>query len=203
MAEDGAQRASLAYRNARAAIWAGRIPPKYVRVFAQVPGSPILELGAAEGVLSLMLASKGAEVTGLELRRERYEEALQLKAHWLAGGHEVGRCNFVCGDIRENLGLFSGVQTVVAVRMAYYLREDAGPVFEAARNCGVQAVVLVGNGNRAAQSAADPGSDLGRFNRLATVAGMTELLEGAGFEAAVVDPSGDPIVLGTATGALH
>jgi hypothetical protein len=43
---------SLAYRTNRKAIWAGNIPEKYERLVHLVPGQRILELRAAEGVLS-------------------------------------------------------------------------------------------------------------------------------------------------------
>ena len=43
---------SLAYRTNRKAIWAGNIPEKYERLVDLVPGQRILELRAAEGVLS-------------------------------------------------------------------------------------------------------------------------------------------------------
>ena len=67
--------ASLAYRNNRKAIWRGNIPEKYTRLVDLVPGQRILELGAAEGVLSLLLAQKKEKVFALELKEERHEEA--------------------------------------------------------------------------------------------------------------------------------
>ena len=45
---DGA-RGSLAYRKARAEIWAGQVPEKYTRLLPYIEGSPILEIGSAEG----------------------------------------------------------------------------------------------------------------------------------------------------------
>ena len=52
---------SLAYRTNRKAIWRGEIPEKYTRLVDLVPGERVLELGAAEGVLSLLLAQKREE----------------------------------------------------------------------------------------------------------------------------------------------
>jgi hypothetical protein len=51
---------SLAYRTHRKAIWRLNIPEKYTRLVDLAPGRRVLELGAAEGVLSLLWrSSKG------------------------------------------------------------------------------------------------------------------------------------------------
>jgi SAM-dependent methyltransferase len=184
-------RSSLGYRKAREEIWAGQVPVKYTRLLPYIEGSPILEIGSAEGVLALMLAKRGAEVTALELRPERHADAMRLRKQW-----RVWNCALRVGDIRENLDLLQGMKTFVAVRTLYYLRDDAPAVIAFAAQAGVRRVVLSGNSNRARQSATHPESELGRFNRLASVAGMSEVLTGAGFKVVTVVEEGDPIVVG-------
>ena len=190
MGVDALQRSSLAYRKWRSEIWQGRVPEKYTRLLPYIQGSPILELGSAEGVLSLLLAKRGGDVIGLELRPERHEEALRLKRAW------SGRAKFVCGDIREHLHLLQRVETLVAVRAIYYLRNDAPAVMAFAAAAGIRRVVLCGNGNRAARYQHNPHDDLGKFNRLASVEGMSELLARAGYSIAQLVREGDPIVIG-------
>jgi len=191
MADDGVQRSSLAYRKAKADIWAGKVPPKYTRLLPYITGSPVLEIGSAEGVLSLMLARRGAKVTGLELREERHREALRLREHWGVKGTTL----FV-GDIREHLHLLQGKATLVAVRTMYYLRADAPAVIAYAAAEGVSRVVLCGNGNRAARHSFNPHDTVGYFNRWASVPGMRLLLESAGYTIDTVVAEGDPIVVG-------
>lgn len=52
---------SLEYRKNRNAIWQANVPNKYTRLLDLIPGQRVLELGAAEGVLSLLLAKEQAE----------------------------------------------------------------------------------------------------------------------------------------------
>ena len=172
------------------------MPRKYTRLLPYITGHRILEIGAAEGVLSLLMAERGAHVTALELREERHLEAKALQAHWLADGRHVGACTMRLGDIREHLSLFENVDTLVAVRTVYYLRDEAPRVLEAAYAAGVSSVVLCGNANRAARYRQNPHDELGRFNRLASGEGMEWLLQYAGYQIEKADAVGDPIVVG-------
>ena len=194
--QDIGQRASLAYRKAQKAIWAGLAPDKYTRILPFVRGDRVLELGSAEGVLSLLLAERLHRVIGLEMRADRHREAIRLQDHWLKKGRDVSSCHMMLGDIRDHMELLKEVDTLIAVRSIYYLREDAAKVMNAVYLAGVSQVILCGNRNREAQSKAEPGTELGRFNRLASVSGMTELLEEAGFRIDQVVIKGDPIVIG-------
>jgi hypothetical protein len=193
---------SLAYRRNEAAILRGIVPEKYRRLLPYITGNRILEIGAAEGVLALLLVNDPRRtVTALELRPERHQSALALQAHWRAQGRRVDGCTMVCGDIRQRLDLLQGIETVVAVRAIYYLREDAVSVFRAVYDAGVTRVVLCGNANRARRFvAADgrPNDALGPHNYYASAAGMVDVLECAGYEAdiEVEDDEGDPIVTG-------
>lgn len=192
---------SLAYRTHAAAIWNGTAPEKYRRLLPYIHGRRILELGAAEGVLALLLADRdpAATVTALELRHERHADALALQARWRKLGRHVEACTMIRGDIIDRLDLLQGVETVVAVRAMYYWRESIPAVFAAMATAGVSSVVLCGNGNRAlryAEAHGDPGDNLGPFNRYAAVEGMTEALVTAGYTIGTVATEGDPIVTG-------
>jgi hypothetical protein len=196
--EAGASSGSLAYRTNRRAIWNGEIPEKYSRLVDLVRGQRILELGSAEGVLSLLLAQKKEKVFALEMKRERYEEALRLKSFWQEQGRDVGRCEMVLGNIKNQLHLLRSVDTLLAVRSIYYLRGDLKDVFDVVGR-HVPNVVLCGNKNRARkylEAHGNPDDRLGKSNYFATLEGMASLLQGYGY--AIVDTvaEGDPIVIG-------
>lgn len=192
---------SLAYRTNRRAIWRGDIPEKYTRLVDLVPGQRVLELGAAEGVLSLLLAQKKEKVFALELKEERHEEAQRLKVTWQERGLDVGRCEMVLGNIKDQLHLLKSVDTLLAVRSIYYLRADLIEVFDATGR-HVPNVVLCGNRNRArkyAESHGNPDDPLGKSNYFATLEGMTSLLEGCGYTIFTSIAEGDPVVIGAKT----
>ena len=192
---------SLAYRTNRKAIWRGDIPEKYTRLVDLVPGKRVLELGAAEGVLSLLLAQKKEKVFALELKPERHEEARRLKSSWQERGLDVGSCEMVLGNIKEQLHLLKSVDTLLAVRSIYYLRADLIEVFDAVGR-HVPNVVLCGNKNRArkyAESHGNPDDALGKSNYFATLEGMSSLLEGCGYTIVTSIAEGDPIVIGAKT----
>lgn len=182
---------SLAYRKNEAAIIRGNIPEKYTRIVPHVPMGTILELGAAEGVLAHLLARRGDSVVGLERSRERYESALRLRDAW-GGGAEM-----VCGDITNRLDLLAGVNTLLAVRMIYYLRDRLDEVFaEVAGN--VPNVVLCGNKQRAAWwKAGVPDKAGGPMNYYASAEGMKDVLTRHGYTIKTEVTKGDPIIVGS------
>lgn len=186
------------YRKNADAINGGVVPDKYARLMPFIPGRRVLEFGAAEGVQSLLLAEEGRDVTALEMNQERHEEGLRLKARWLNLGRPVQTCTMVHGDIRQRLDLLAGMDTLLAVRAVYYLREDAPAVFAAAAD-HVEHVVLCGNKNRAHRfdNGITPHDDgLGIWNKYSSISGMVGLLESAGFRIDKVISEGDPIVTG-------
>lgn len=197
MPDDGTQPKSLAYRTSQAAIWRGEVPFKYRRLLPYIGGGRVLEIGAAEGVLALLLSREDRvdRVTALELRAERHTEGQRLQRAWAELGFDVSHCLMLQGDIRERLDLLQIADTLVAVRSLYYLREGARAVLEAAARY-VPRVVLCGNRNRAAQYREHPTSELGRFNFLASIDGMSSVLRTAGYEIATVVKESDPIVVG-------
>lgn len=198
MPHDAENTHSLAYRKDRAAIWDGRVPAKYTRLVPHVPPGTVLELGAAEGVLALLLARLAVvdRVVALELRAPRHEESRRLRDRWTALGYDVRRCDLVLGDIRARLDLLQGIDTLIAVRALYYLRDQAVPVLTEAARQSVGRVVLCGNRGRQARHRQTPHDELGRFNRLAATEGMRDALEQAGYSIDTVIDEGDPIVVG-------
>lgn len=183
---------SLAYRKNEAAILRGEVPDKYLRLVPYITGDSILEIGSAEGVLSLLLASQGKFVTALERKLERHEAALALKAAWKAAGGV-----FVHGDIADNLHLLEGIDTLVAVRMIYYLRDEIDAVFSEVA-AKVNKIVLCGNKNRAAWwRQGIPDREDGAVNYYASQEGMRALLERHGYAIVQEETDGDPIVVGT------
>lgn len=167
---------SLAYRKNEAAILRGDVPEKYTRLLPYIPGERILEIGSAEGVLALLLAKAGKRVTAVEQSEERHEAAQRLREDWGVWGP-----TFVCGHIQDNLHELEGKDTLVAVRMIYYLGDALDTVFaEAAKH--IPNVVLCGNGNRAGRwRQGNPDPPLLEWNKYAAREGMIELLERHGY----------------------
>lgn len=187
---------SLAFRKNEAAIRRGDIPDKYTRLLPFVTGHRILELGSAEGVLALILAREGRQVTAVERNETRHAEASRLYADWLAReGHFVAP-TFINGDIAERLDLLQGQDTLAAIRMIYYLRGKLDIVFAAAAKC-IPTVILCGNRNRAARWRSGVPDDVnGPVNFYASEEGMAELLKRHGYTISEIVTDGDPIVVG-------
>lgn len=192
--------ASLAYRKNEDAILRGDVPEKYTRLLPFIPGNKILEIGSAEGVLALLLANSGKHVLGVEKSKERMNAARALQLKWVdegvVGGHASWLTSFYCCDIAEQPLFFQGKDTLVAVRMIYYLRDNLDKVFaEVAKH--IPNVVLCGNRNRANRFRNgvedEPG---GPHNFYASREGMRNVLERHGYEIVAEVKEGDEIVVG-------
>lgn len=191
--DDALVRNSLAYRKNEAAILRGDVPEKYTRLLPYITGDKILEVGSAEGVLALLLAKQGKQVTALEKRRERHEAAQRLRDAW---GMDVGGPRFICGDVIANLGRLEGHDTLLAVRAIYYLGSGLDALFEAAAK-HVSHVVLCGNANRARWWREGlPNRNDRADNYYASADGMKDVLRRHGFAIASEVLEGDPIVVG-------
>ena len=187
---------SLAYRKNEAAIISGDVPDKYTRLLPYIPGQRILEIGSAEGVLSLLLAKMGRHVTALEKSEERHDAAQQLYANWLAREGKFTAPQFEHGNIADRLDLLEQKDTLVAVRVIYYLGGQLNTVFEAVAR-KVPNVVLCGNRNRAERwRAGTPDEPLGAMNRYAAREGMIELLTRHGYRIVKEGREGAEIVVG-------
>lgn len=191
--------ASLAYRNNEAAILAGDVPEKYKRILPYIPGRRILELGSAEGVLSLLLATEGRDVVAVEKSMERHQSAINLGGHWPHTFVEGGCVRFINARADEALGVLQPgiVDTLVAVRMIYYLRDQIDAVFAMIAD-KVPNVVLCGNKNRAGWwRQGIPDKEDGAVNYYASADGMRDVLTRHGYEITKEVTDGDPIVVGS------
>lgn len=188
--------ASLAFRKNEAAILRGDVPEKYTRLLPYIPGERIIEIGSAEGVLSLLLAQAGKHVIALEKSEERHEAANRLYAEWLARHNHFQAPFFVNARISDRLDLLNGMDTLVAVRMIYYLRHDLDRIFGKVAQ-KVRNVVLCGNRNRADRyRAGTPDEPGGPHNHYSSREGMTALLTRHGYEIVAEVTEGDEIVVG-------
>lgn len=191
MPDDALVSASLAYRKNEAAILQGNVPDKYTRLLPYIPGQKILEIGSAEGVLALLLAKQGKDVAALERKPERHEAAISLSRQW-----GIDSVRFFNGDIRDNMFLFNQTDTLVAVRMIYYLLDDLDRVFEEASK-HVPNIVLCGNKNRAMWWREGlPNRNDRADNYYASAEGMRDVLSRHGYEVTDELLDGDPIIVG-------
>lgn len=181
---------SLAYRKNERDILRGDVPEKYTRLLPYITGETVLEIGSAEGVLALLMVRDGKIVTALERQKDRHDQALALRKAW-----GLDRGLFVNGDISENLHLLEGVDTLVAVRMVYYLRDQLDAVFSEVA-AKVPTVVLCGNKNRAARWRQGIREETKADNYYASQEGMRALLERHGYQVIAEETEGDPIVVG-------
>jgi 16S rRNA A1518/A1519 N6-dimethyltransferase RsmA/KsgA/DIM1 with predicted DNA glycosylase/AP lyase activity len=187
---------SLAFRKNESSIRAGDVPEKYTRLLPYIPGKRIIEIGSAEGVLALLLARMGREVTALERSAERHETAQGLFSEWLGREQRFRAPTFINGDIADNLYALHNKDTLVAVRTIYYLGDRLDRVFTDVAKF-IPTVVLCGNKNRAERwRAGKPDAPLGEMNRYAALEGMAELLERHGYRIVGQVLEGDEIVVG-------
>lgn len=189
---------SLAFRRNEADIIAGLVPEKYTRLLPYIHGGRVLEIGSAEGVLALLLARNGERVTALEANPERHASALNLATVWTGKFRFSGSAMFINGKVQDALDLLQPdlFDTLVAVRMIYYLRDDLDAVF-AAVGKRIPNVVLCGNKNRAAEwRQGIPDKPGGPVQYYASHEGMRALLERHGYTITAEETEGDPIVVG-------
>ena len=187
---------SLAYRRNENAIKDGNAPEKYTRLVGHIPGHKILEAGAAEGVLALLLAKTGKLVTTVEKNAGRHRAALELCRNWFARDKDFVKPKYINGAIGDHLDLLEGMDTFVAVRVIYYLGDDIDRIF-ARISDNVKNVVLCGNRNRAERYRSGVPDDAdGPHNFYASIEGMTALLKRHGYRIVSTVTEGDEIVVG-------
>lgn len=187
---------SLAFRKNESSIRVGDAPDKYKRLLPFIPRGKIFEVGSAEGVLALLLAKRGDDVTALEKSAERHEIAQQLYSEWLAREEGFKAPTFVNGAIHESLEFLTGKDVFLAVRVIYYFGERLDDIFAEVAS-KIPCVVLCGNKNRAARwRDGKPDAPLGDMNRYAAHEGMVELLARHGYRIVQEVTEGDEIVVG-------
>lgn len=190
---------SFEYRKEADLIRTGGVSSKYTRILPFVPGRNVFEVGAAEGVLSLLLAERKDHVFGVEKVDSRHQQALALQNTWRELGFPVDNCEMLLGDVRDHYDKLDSADTVVAVRSIYYLKDDLDDVFSqfAAR---VSNVVLCGNRSRSVKYFENRGTKafgdtVGHYNYYASLDGMWNLVTRHGFRVVHAVPDGDPIVV--------
>ena len=191
--------ASLEFRKNIDSIHKGNIPKKYTRLVPHIHGNTILEVGAAEGVLSLLLARTKDKVVGIERSKERYLSALELQKTWKGLDYQVANCQFHNVDLVDNLDLLDGIDTFVAIRTMYYFGNNLDIIFtNISKQC--RFIVLGGNKNRAIQYAkGNYLGNVGKNNYYATLDGMGEVARNYGYNIEYSideDKNVDPLLVG-------
>ncbi|OYT15995.1 MAG: hypothetical protein B7C24_10130 [Bacteroidetes bacterium 4572_77] len=189
---------SLEFRKNIDAIYAGKIPSKYTRLVPYVPGNTVFEVGAAEGVLSLLLARSKGRVIGIEKTKDRHDEAMRLRQAWKAQGYKVDNCHFFRGDVTKKLDLLENMDTFVAIRTMYYFGDNLNKIFtNVSKRC--RHLVLGGNKNRALEyKKGNYKGNIGKDNYYASLDGMIEVAKTYGY--AIIktineDTGQDPLVI--------
>lgn len=177
------------------AIKAGDVPLRYKNIAQCVPGKRILELGAGEGVLSLVLAQTKEQVWAIDINKRRHTKAVNLKKVWSKIGLRVDNIHFIKGDFFQRLDILEKIETVVAVRLIYHLQEDIDDCFKAISE-HAKYVVLVGNAEKALIHKKNIKHDLGHYLKYATEEGMIEILTKHGYKIIKTDNTEDPLVIG-------
>jgi len=189
---------SIAFREYEEMLRKGEAPVRYQRLLPYIKGDSVLEIGAAEGIFSLLLTQTKRRVVSVDITPARHEGAKKLQDLWLqAGDSHAAKCEYICGDIFERFDLLVGIDTVVASRVIYYFQERLDDLMEAiAKNA--RHVVLVGNADRAeAWETRGDGMKIGKYAYYATTAGMTELLQKHGYTVTDTMMIEDPVVVGS------
>lgn len=193
-------RGSLEFRRHEELISEGNVTAKYARILPFVPGETVFEMGAAEGVLSLLLSERKEKVWAVERSLERHQRAKELKDQWLARGFPAESCEMLHGDLSDHMELLDASETFLAVRALYYLGKGIEDVVAQAWK-NVDNIVLVGNRFRSEKyfsgrtSSHSVGQVEGLNNYYASLDGMWTLVSRQGFSVRHAIPDGDPILV--------
>ena len=106
-------------------------------------GWRILDAGCGSGVMSLALAARGADVTGVDLSPQMIAFAEDAAIDWQARHPSAGRVRFVSGDmLSAGLGHFDAVVAMDSL-IHYHMADAASAVAGLARRTGQQIVFTV------------------------------------------------------------
>jgi SAM-dependent methyltransferase len=186
------------YRDNEETILMGKIPERYMRLVSLIPGSRVLEIGAGEGVLSLLLAREKEKVFAVDISPFRNKKALELQSIWREKGFNVNRCEMVLGNIKDHLDLLKEIDTVVAVSCIYYFRDDIYNIFKTIARHATY-VVLAGNAHRGQEyfKFGNRSLDIGKYNYYASLEGMKLILKQNGYKIIKeMDKGNQPVVVG-------
>ncbi len=172
-----------AFEKHREEIFKGLVPERYSEIAGYVPGAKVLDVGSADGTLTVYLATSKKEVHGSEISKARFQTSLKLKKAWLQQGLISDNCTFYHRKVTDLEDLLSIVDCVVLIRVLYHLKEDADKLFSMiARKSNIKYVAVCGNASKEKKLERDePISGLEDFAVLATEKGMIDFLESHGF----------------------
>jgi len=187
---------SVDYRKHKRMLNSGDAPEKFKRLAEIVPGEKVVDVGAGEGILALVMAATKTKTRAIDVTPRRYETGLALRDKWISLGKTSERCELVLGDALANPSLLDGFDTLVASRVIYYFGENIDRfIAQAAER--VEYVCLVGNASRNRRYARGKiPSDIGENVIYSTPEGMKSLLQSHGFEIIQTADFGDPVVIG-------
>jgi len=188
---------SVDYRRNRRALWKGEMPIKFRELATRIPGTAVVDIGAAEGLLALELAAHKERVRAIDMTPRRHKTGCALQRLWQSKGRGVHNLEMLLGDALDDPSLLDGFDTLVASRVIYYFgtRIDTF-IVEAKKRVGF--ICLVGNAsrNRRYERGRVPG-DVGANVVYSTSTGMRSLLERHGFTIIEIgEAGGDPYVIG-------
>ena len=121
---------------------------KFERLIPILPGNSVVEIGAAEGILSLTLSPYKEKVLAIDIAPIRHQRGLKLKERWLELGKPVQNCEMILADIFSKPEVLQGFDTLVASRVIYYFGDRLDEFMEHVR-MNVRFVCFVGNETRA------------------------------------------------------
>ena len=188
----------------RERLFDGVIPRRYADLSRLVPGRRICEVGCAEGVLPLILAREGRSALGIEMSRKRLETAFALKTKWSDMGFDVAEARFALGTWQENRHRLDSYDTLVLIRVIYYLGDEIDRHMDSIPE-SIETIVLGGNPSRVKEYERGDESastvKVGEYGYYSTADGMRALLVRHGFTNVQSELTCDnePIVIGRRT----
>jgi 2-polyprenyl-3-methyl-5-hydroxy-6-metoxy-1,4-benzoquinol methylase len=186
---------SIAYGRNREENWNAVPLAKFERLIPLIPGKSVVEIGAAEGILSLTLAPHKERVRAIEIAPIRHERGVQLKERWRELGKPVDNVEMILADIFARPEVLDGYDTLLASRVIYYFGDRLNE-FMANASKSVRYVCFIGNETRARLYRKGAYKELGEeYAKYTTAPGMCELVERHGFRVINTIVDGDPVVI--------
>jgi hypothetical protein len=186
---------SLEYDAHRDRHWNGEIVETYQRLLPIIPGRSVVEIGAAEGIMSLSIALNKDRVRSIEITPVRHQRAVELRDRWLELGKPVSNCEMMMADVFADPTVIHGFDTLYASRVIYYFGERLeGFMQNVARSN--RFVVFVGNESRQRAYRKGRNKEVGEYAKYTSLEGLIELVSRHGYNVVNTINTGDPVVVG-------